>query len=42
MTEQRASEIVHNAEAHIKTADKLTDLASIYDEHIRRVEEMIE
>lgn len=37
----RTSEIIHNAEAHIKTADKLTDLANVYDEHIRRVEEMI-
>lgn len=37
----RTSEIIHKAEAHIKTADKLTELADVYDEHIRRVEEMI-
>lgn len=37
----RTSEIIHNAEAHIKTGQKLTDLAEVYDTHIRRVEEML-
>ena len=37
----RTSEIINNAEAHIKTADKLTDLAASYDEHIKRVEEIL-
>lgn len=37
----RTSEIIHNAEAHIKTAGKLADLAEVYDAHIRRVEEML-
>lgn len=37
----RTSEIIHNSEAHIKTAGKLADLAEVYDAHIRRVEEML-
>lgn len=37
----RTSEIIHNAEAHLKTGQKLTDLAEVYDTHIRRVEEML-
>ena len=37
----RTSEIIHNSEAHIKTAGKLADLAEVYDTHIRRVEEML-
>ncbi len=37
----RTSEIIHNSEAHIKTAGKLADLAEIYDTHIKRVEEML-
>ena len=37
----RTSEIIHNAEAHIKTGQKLTDLAEVYDTHIRRVEGML-
>lgn len=37
----RTREIIRNAEAHIKSADKLADLAEIYDSHIRTVEEML-
>ena len=37
----RTSEIIHNAEAHIKAGDKLINLAEIYDAHIRTVEEML-
>lgn len=37
----RTQEIIRNAEAHRKTADKLADLAEIYDSHIRTVEEML-
>lgn len=37
----RTREIIRNAEAHKKTADKLADLAEIYDSHIKTVEEML-
>lgn len=37
----RTQEIIRNAEAHIKSADKLADLAEIYDSHIRTVEDML-
>lgn len=37
----RTNEIIHKAEAHIKTGQKLTDLAEVYDTHIRRVEGML-
>ena len=41
VTRGRMSEIIHNAEAHIKTADKLIDLAEAYEAHIKTVEEML-
>lgn len=37
----RTREIIRNSEAHLKTADRLADLAEIYDSHIRTVEEML-
>lgn len=37
----RTREIIRNAEAHIKSADRLADLAEIYNSHIRTVEEML-